>query len=315
MNCPRCRTACPNGASFCPNCGNDLRAFLNHPAANAPSVKEQLKQASKAAPTGYFQGAAQTEKKKSPLGWIVAGVLAIALLLLGLLAMNLLRKEGAQPGPVLIKQGKEPGPVMQQTGKTEPVLEQVGKAPTQMPDDIRKWLEHLERIEKKRGELSRKGLSSLMVLAQSAQFGTDMQGLQGLASGDPDAAMPNSSADKVADQGTDQRKDWADLKRDFASYPPPAECQTIAESYSHALDETGAMILDVLDAVELAKTDTTKALSNLYGMKNQSGEIDKYGTETDDKVKAICDKYDTRKWFSISSDFGNSSILGSLGAR
>jgi hypothetical protein len=75
------------------------------------------------------------------------------------------------------------------------------------------------------------------------------------------------------------------------------------------------MITDVMDALTASKEDPQKALQSLYGMKNQSTAIDQYGNETDRKVGDICDKYDTRKWFSISSDFGNSSILGSLGAR
>jgi hypothetical protein len=106
-----------------------------------------------------------------------------------------------------------------------------------------------------------------------------------------------------------------ELKREFDSYPPPAECETIADSYSHALDETGGMIGDILDAVDLSKNDTTKALETLYGMKNTSKAIDEFGVQTDQKVQAICDHYNTRKWFSINSDFGNSSIFSSLGMR
>lgn len=333
MNCPRCRGAVPQGAFFCPNCGNDLRAMLgvpipgsqptqanvpyNPPAPQPISVKEQLRQARKAGPTDYYQGASGPyDQRKSPLSWIFAIAFLAVLAMLGLFALNMLKKTGSEsPGNFLAKKGQEPPPFLVKTGETAPVLEDHSEAAKKMPPEILRWLEHLERIERKRGTLAQQGLSSLMVLAQGAQFGTDIKGLQDLASGDPEANMPESAADKVGNEGVKTREQWVALKREFDSVPPPQECQTIADSYTHALEETGSMISDVMDAIAVSKEDTQKALQSLYGMKNQSGAIDQYGNETDGKVKDICDKYDTRKWFSISSDFGNSSILGSLGAR
>ena len=230
--------------------------------------------------------------------------------------MQLLKRLDTQPaGDVLSKTERAAPAVMQKTGTTAPVLERTETAPIGMPDDIRRWLEHLERIERNRGTLAQKGLANMMVLAQAAQFGTDIEGLSSMATGDPDAKMPTTSADKVAQKSSETKKEWVELKREFDSYPPPAECKTIADSYSHALDETGGMIGDILDAVDQSKNDTTKALETLYGMKNTSKAIDEFGVQTDQKVQAICDHYNTRKWFSINSDFGNSSIFSSLGMR
>ena len=333
MNCPRCRGVVPQGAFFCPNCGNDLRAYLGVPQpapqpsqpsvpykAPAPqpvNVKEQMKQARKAGHVGYYQGAnGPIQQRKSPLGWIFGIAFLAALAILGFFMMNMLQKTGKEtPANLLAKQGQDPPAILQQTGETAPVLADHSQAAKKMPPEILRWLEHLERIERKRSRLAQEGLSSFMVLAQSAQFGTDMKGLTDLASGDPDANMPESAADKVNNSSADTKAQWISLRREFDSVPPPAECQTIADSYTHAVDETGAMITDVMDALDTSKQDPQKALQSLYGMKNQSTAIDQYGNETDRKVGDICDKYDTRKWFSISSDFGNSSILGSLGAR
>ena len=334
MNCPRCRGVVPQGALFCPSCGNDLRAYLGVPQpqpqsqqpnipyqAPAPqpvNVKEQMKQARKAGPVGYYQGAdGPVPQRKSPYGWIFGIAFLAALAILGFFVMNMLQKTGQEtPGNFLAKEGQAPAPVLQKTGEPPPpVLADHAQAAKKMPADILRWLEHLERIERKRGILAQQGLASFMVMAQSAQFGTDLSGLQGLASGDPEANMPETSADKLGRSSADTKVEWAKLHTEFDSLPPPQECQTIADTYTHALEETGSMITDVMDALETSKDDPQKALQTLYGMKNQSTVIDQYGNETDKKVGTICNKYDTRKWFSISSDFGNSSILGSLGAR
>jgi len=322
MKCPRCRGMAPDGAGFCPNCGNDLRVFQQSPAQNQQvPVREQMrKAAATAAPAGYFQpqaaqaAAIPLPAKKLKLGWIIASVAALMLVCIGMFVMNMLAKTGKMdPSKVLSKQGSMGGPMLQKTGKEKPMLGITARNPAAMPDDVLRWLQHLERIEKGRGKLAREGLSNLMVMAQSAQFGMDMGDLKNLATGDPDAPDPTPAAEKIAAANVDVKKQWGDLRADFDSYPPPSECQTIADSYGHALDETGAMITDVNDAIAQAKDDTNAALKKLYGMQNQSKSIDEFGNTTDDKVKAICDKYNKRKWFSISSDFGNSNILQSLG--
>lgn len=240
----------------------------------------------------------------------------MALIGLGLVGFKLLQKTGKEePTNLLAKQAKAPEPVLQQTAKAEPILRKAGTAPKEMPDNIRRWLEHLEKIEKQRGKLAQKGLAGMMMLAPALQQGAAIEDLQGLATGDPEAEMPKSGADKIADTSAETKKEWADLRKDFDSFPPPAECKNIADPYGHALDETGAMIQDILDAVQVAKENPQKALQTLYGMKNSSKSIDEFGDTTDDRVKEICDFYDTRKWFSISSDFGSSGIFSSLGLR
>ncbi|MFY7882806.1 MAG: hypothetical protein ACOVR6_10980 [Fimbriimonas sp.] len=331
MKCPRCQGLVPDRASFCPNCGNDVRAFrsmqASPPPPPSPPVQQPLTRQVVSESPQVLVGNPTSSVSTVPsgvvpvagrnyLGWMVASLLGLGLIGVGLFALQLLKRLDTQPaGDVLSKTERAAPAIMQKTGTTAPVLERTETAPIGMPDDIRRWLEHLERIERMRGTLAQKGLANMMVLAQAAQFGTDIEGLSSMATGDPDAKMPTTSADKVAQKSSETKKEWVELKREFDSYPPPAECKTIADSYSHALDETGGMIGDILDAVDLSKNDTTKALETLYGMKNTSKAIDEFGVQTDQKVQAICDHYNTRKWFSINSDFGNSSIFSSLGMR
>jgi hypothetical protein len=337
MNCPRCQGSVPDRASFCPQCGNDVRVFRASLAGRAASavplaVNTQTAPQSSRQNEGKSAGfvspppsqtamnpqvvAVPNTQKKTPWALILGTLLAICLFSMGFLAFKLFQKTGKDdPTSILARTERAPAPVLQQTAKSEPVLGKQAQAPKQMPENIRKWLEHLEKIEKLRGKLAQKGLAEFMVMAPSLQQGADIEALKALASGDPNAEMPKSAADKVADTSSDSKVAWADLRREFDSFPPPPECKSIADSYGHALDETGAMIQDILDAVQVAKDDPQKALQTLYGMKNSSKSIDEYGNAADDKVKEICDFYDTRKWFSINSDFGGSSIFGSLGLR
>lgn len=322
MNCPRCRGVAPAGAGFCPHCGNDLRVFQQSPAQKgAVPIKEQMRKVAAATPGGYYQTPsagpmAPAQLKKSKLPLILGILLALALVAIGFFAFALLKKTGKDdPTKMLQKQGSMGGPMLMKTGDEKPMLAKTGENPPPEPEPDLRWLYHLEKIEKRRGDLARKGLSSLMIMAQSAQFGTDLDGLKALATGDPDAPEPKTAPDKIAESSAEAKKEWEALRKDFDSYPPPPDCVTIAEPYGHALDETRAMMTDVMDAIVLSKEDTNKALQMLYGMQNQSKSIDEYGKSADDRVQALCDKYNKRKWFSVNSDFGNSSIFGSLGIK
>jgi hypothetical protein len=320
MNCPRCRGVAPAGVSFCPHCGNDLRLFQQAPtqAAQVP-VKEQLKKAANG-PAGYFQpqttaGAIPLPQKKSKLPWILAATALLLLIGSGFVVLNMLKKTGEDPSKMLQKNGNLPGPMLKKVGDEKPYLGKTGENPPPAPEPDLRWLYHLEKIEKRRGELAKKGLAKFMVMAQPGQFGTDMNGLNQLTTGDPEANMPDSAPDMISAESAEAKKEWAKLREDFDSFPPPPDCVTIAEPYGHAMDETRAMMTDVMDAITVSKEDPQKALASLYGMQNKSKSIDEFGNLADERVQALCSKYNKRKWFSVNSDFGNSSIFGSLGIK
>lgn len=321
MNCPRCRGVAPAGVSFCPHCGNDLRLFQQAPtqAVQVP-VKEQLKKAA-AGPAGYFQpqggtaAAIPLANKKSKLPWILGAIALLLLIGSGFIVLNMLKKTGEDPTKMLQKNGNLPGPMLKKTGEEKPMLAKTGETLPPPPEPDLRWLYHLEKIEQRRGALAKKGLAKFMVMAQPGQFGTDLKGLESLATGDPDVNMPDTAPDMISAESAEAKKEWAQLRKDFDSFPPPPDCVTIAEPYGHAMDETSAMMTDVMDAIAVAKEDPNKALESLYGMKNKSSSIDNYGNTADERVQALCSKYNKRKWFSVNSDFGNSSIFGSLGIK
>jgi hypothetical protein len=329
MNCPRCRGVAPAGVSFCPHCGNDLRLFRAAAQAgpiqaaaipNTVPVKEQLKKAAKVGPVGYFEpqvagvAAMPLMAKKSKLPWIIAAAILLILIGSGLLVLNMLKKTG-HDGSALQANGIMPGSMLKKTGNEAPFLAKTGDVPPPVKEPDLRWLYHLEKIEQRRGELSKKGLAKFMVMAQPGQFGTDMKGLNDLTTGDPEANMPDTAPDMISKESDHSKKEWAQLRADFDSFPPPPDCVTIAEPYGHALDETRAMMTDVMDAIAGSKEDPQKALTSLYAMQNKSKSIDTYGNTADERVQALCSKYNKRKWFSVNSDFGNSSIFGSLGIK
>lgn len=135
------------------------------------------------------------------------------------------------------------------------------------------------------------------------------------ADGDDDSPQPDhAKADKAAGDTRGMRQSWVQLTQKFNSVPPPSECKDLANTYDQVLRETGAMMSDIIDAIELASNDRTAALKKLYGMLGKSGShIDEPAKRSDGMVSDICNKYATTKWFSITADVGDSSMLSGAG--
>ena len=314
----------PDGAGFCPNCGNDLRLFQQSPAQKQQvPVKEQMRKVAvaAAAPAGYYKAPAASvavpaTPRKLKLGWWIAGAAAVLVLLAGFLASGMLGKKGSNPVSAwLNKTGVMGGPMLDKTAKTAPMLQQTAKTPEEMPEDVLRWLQHLEKCEKQRDALTRKFMAKISVMAQSAQFGTDLDSLKQLATGDPDAPDPKAAPDLIGDASKQIKGEYADLKKYFDSYPPPAICQKIADPYDHALDETQAMIDDFNAAMSGWADNSEAAVNRLKAMEKTSGNIDQYGNEADNKVQEVCDRYNKKKWFKVNGDIGNSGMLGSIGIK
>ena len=325
MNCPRCRGVAPSGVSFCPHCGNDLRLFQQAPTQKAQvPVKEQLRKAAAVGPAGYYQpqgagtGAAAALPlldKKSKLGWILAAAILLLAIGSGFLIMNMLKKTGQDPNRLLDKKGNMPGPVLQKTGDEKPFLAVTGKNPPPPPEPDLRWLYHLEKIEKRRGDLAKKEVAQVMVDSQAASLGAgDAKQLEEFAK-NSEGEFPDSAVDRISNNSAKYKKEWAQLRADFDSFPPPPDCVTIAEPYGHAFDETRAMITEIMDSIQMSKEDPQKAVEVLTAMKGKSSIIDQFGNTADERVQALCSKYNKRKWFSVNSDFGNNSIFGSLGIK
>lgn len=224
---------------------------------------------------------------------------------------NALKAEGAGGSNALSAEGALGSDLLKARGSgTTPPLSARGER-RYMPDDIRRWLEHLERIERTRGELCISQISSAMVDKMGLGSGASLDMAKKiLANPDEDPTPPDK---EMAESNKKHDIGWADLEADFHSLPPPAECVPIRDKYQQTLDETRAMIDEITGHLENAAENPQAAIEALQRMiGTSSGRIDKNGIETDRLIGDICARYDTPKWFSINGDFGGGT-LGKIG--
>lgn len=181
-----------------------------------------------------------------------------------------------------------------------------------MPDNVRKWLEHLERTESSRNSLASSQLGEAMSTLTSLQATGGGANMKGLIEGEEDA-IPDQRAARTGqcrDQNARLKGSWDSLQRQFLAVSAPSECVPIQRAYATALRETASMIVEVSNALAKSTDDPQAALSTLYAMQGKSdNRIGKPCRTTDGLVNDVCQKYSTSKWFSIKDDFG-SGLLG-----
>ncbi|MBX3118116.1 MAG: hypothetical protein KF784_03560 [Fimbriimonadaceae bacterium] len=217
-----------------------------------------------------------------------------------------LRAEGANgSSPLMRADGTPGGPVLPSTDDRK-----------LMPDDIRRWLEHLERIEQKRTDMTRDQLAAAMMQMTELQLGGSMADLQRLLD-DTDEGVTTQENIDTAKQAVNtfegNRRKWNRLNDEFLAVSPPAECVSLRNDYDKVLRETGAMILEIVKSVENAESDRQGALRTLMKLQGTSdSRIGRPARSSDRKLGDICSKYDTAKWFSITSDVGG-GMLGKIG--
>lgn len=289
MYCYRCGRPVVPGARFCSHCGASLEV--------APSgARRRL--------------------------WPAAGlVLLIAVVGLSLAAGGayVLRAKASKPGADLRAAAGEPAP--SSLAQTAPPVEGDLRAPSGpgMPAAIRAYLEHVERIERERRRVTQTQLGQ--ATAYLAQMGAKGLGqtMRELLEADP--AEPGafrseeSTRARTRERFAGWREEWERLLGSFASVTPPEQCVPLQRHYDEALRETKAMMSDLIGALEASESDPERALSFLYGMQGQSGSIDQAARRADDEVGSLCERYRTRKWFSIMTDMGSGllSRFGGLG--
>ncbi len=257
---------------------------------------------------------AQEAKRSNLALGIGIGVLGTLILIGGgVSALGLMSKDRGQSA--ISKSAAPNSPALPATGgPIEPITP---KPPgVQMPDDIYAWLEHLRITEERRKQISTDQMGDLLVtLTQMQSGGAIMDALGSIFGDDPDNApvdIPEQKVNRVRDSAEQKREQWRELEAFFRSVPPPAECAGIQASFAQCLGETGSMMMEVLDSVATAEDDPQAAIGALTRMRGQSTtRIDALGRQTDEQVQAICDKYQTRKWFRIESDYGG-GVLGKI---
>lgn len=256
---------------------------------------------------GFATAAAKADAQKKAWVFALIGAMAILALFGGLFASGALRFGARQePIAVLPATGKSSPPSLAATGQSSPPQLQAQGQKVYMPDDVRRWLEHLERIERIRMDMSAEQVGQAMEMLVALQAGGTLPMLQGLldeASGGEEVKVPGP-VQSTMESAQNIRGKWQKLTVDFNGLQPPAECVPIRNEYDVALRETGAMIGDIVAAVEGSSENRDGALAALMKMRGKSTGIDKSAVKTDDLVQRICDKYETRKWFKITADVG-----------
>ncbi len=231
--------------------------------------------------------------------WMWAGVMALlAIGVVSALTMTgTLRFRGGEMPRAPIAQGG-PGEAPRMLAPTD----------TEMPPDIRDWLEHLRITEEKRTKLAQDQIGSVMVSAEQIKGSELTDALSGLlGDGNEPEKTESPKVEETKNVLADVRPAWKDLDTFFNSKPPPDACREIASNYDQALRETGGTIGDIIDIMNSA-ADPHQAVAKLQEiMRTNKKLIDEPGRKTDQGVQAICDYYKTRKWFSISGDIGGGS--------
>ncbi len=240
----------------------------------------------------------QTSKSKV---WLAVGALVLVAMIGFGLGAGVLGLRGKDNASTLNLTAKPQAPVLAEDGKPSgPVL----PADNIMPRDVLDWLKHLEETERRRRDLSNQELGKLLPMMVNLQTGGGVSPMKSLFGDEgPDVEhLPTADIEKATEE---VRDDWRRLDDFFQSVPPPAECAPIQAAYSQAIGETSAMMMDILGVVKSAAEDPQDALAKLNAMRGKSSDrIDKSARRTDELVQDICDKYKTRKWFRIDTDFG-----------
>lgn len=228
------------------------------------------------------------------------------------------------PSPVLQVSQAAPPPVLAQPASAPPtpalsvisnvappVTEVKASQPAGMPADVRNWLEHLAAIERARGDLASQQAGRAAALLADLQANGGGHNMAGLAGGDEDAIPTERSRRTGEARGftDDLKAPWRALESRFASVPPPAECASMAKTYTDALEETGAMMAEISAALTKANSDPEGALQTLYAMQGRSKvRIDRPLENVDGDVADLCGRYGVRKWFDVGEG-GSSGVL------
>lgn len=328
MNCPKCGKQVQSGAAFCMYCGAALSSGqpvsqpqVPRPTPFPPGSAPFVPVAAGAPPSNLSAAFEQQKRRNLILAVALTCIAAICAGAFALRSMGVIGAGGDKPDdPSLYAHGKTPadsslvamaktppGP-LQAVGSTTPTpLEAAGKAPLDMPDDIYKWLEHLRISEEKRTEITISHLTTAYTEKEKSQLEGGVDALKDLLNGidDPNSEI-HSPTEKLANVLKKMHDDVHEVLVFFDSMEPPQECIPIRDAYDQALNEEAAQMGDIAD--HLASGDIEKLLK-MEG-KSAAG-IDSAGAKTDRLVGEICDKYNKRRWFSISSDIKSTSIFGS----
>jgi hypothetical protein len=273
MLCPKCAFDAGT-ARFCSQCGNSFDSAL--------------------------------PRKRNYLPFMIAGGAVLALLGI-LVATGVLHLGGrARDASLLVPGGSPDVPLRKEAGTGGPNLSVSSSAPPPtvaeegvgMPDDVRKWLEHLKRIDRIREAYNSSYAMTLIGKVGSLKPGTFL---------DEDAAAIDEAQRKAAANGLTGDADnfFAKLTQDFQSLAPPAECAGIAGEYAGVLLETRAMLGQIDQAISNLNVHALESLQGTTYVR-----LDAKADGTNALIDAICSKYQEPNKYEVFVDKGNSLSLG-----
>lgn len=181
-----------------------------------------------------------------------------------------------------------------------------------MPDDVRAWLLHLEQIEARKVELSLRQTADMIKFQQMISvLGAGIGAMNPFDMSEGEETPPDQVTQS---KFTDLKPEWEQLIADFQSFPPPQECQPLANDYFRAISEIPGMTSDIIDILNNVTADPSGALQRISTLQGKSyNDIGKYFIQSDQRLGDICSKYNERKWFNIKSDVVGVGTLGKLG--
>lgn len=226
-------------------------------------------------------------------------------------ALSVLQSAPA-PTPPVTQSTSTPAPaITPSTTSQAPITESAAG----MPDNVRRWLEHLQKIEQARISLSAGQLQDAVKTLAGLQAGDMTHALddEGNDSKEAEQRKQNDRAQHVGGDMASMQQAWRTLLNAFDSVQAPAECAAIKTNYDQVIGQTGTMILNIVGQIKNASNDPQAALSALTAMQGQSKtKIDVPARAADQGVSSVCKHYDTVKWFDIQSDVG-SGVMSQLG--
>lgn len=265
-------------------------------------------------------GALVAKKQRNAVLLSIAVVITVLAAFAGMAASGLIKIGGAAPPPglsakagatdsMLTRPGDEPEAMLTRPAEEKaPALVESG--PISMPADVRAWLEHLERIEKKKNDLHVDQSDTAKMAAKMLEGAGGITSIEDVNTlTDPDAAMPDMRGDVTA-MFEELKQPWVALRAEFQRGPRvPAECAGLAATYSAALANIPSTIDQLTGIVSgfnpqdsNAQSLAERARSAARGVgRNHKGSVDGSFSQADELLETICEKYNTRKWFDIHS--------------
>lgn len=248
---------------------------------------------------------------------VAAVVVAAIGVVMGLGAAGVLQLGALVPRTEVQAAGESTPAPIAMAGRPEDVP--VREAARVMPSDVRAWLEHLERMEKKKNELHERQANEARALASSLTGGgLNLQDVDSIL--DPGAGMPDPR--NIVDELIDKiAPPWVDLRKEFLETGPPMplECKPIATQFETGISQMVSkveQIRDIMNAFDPASVSATSEAgekqTELGAMKRDHKQVvDNAFKATDDLLAQICRKYQARKWFDIDQGvLGGSPLAG-----